>query len=148
MDFSTLSLADRLRRLAPEGLLTFGLVGCTGLLVDTTVFTLAHQAGAAPAWARALSLAVATMVTWRLNRRFTFAPSLRGGREELGRYAVVTVGAQGLSYALFLMFTALFAGLAPQACLVAAALIAAGASFAGQRFFTFAPTRTATEPRP
>ena len=86
---------------------------------------------------------IATSVTWLLNRRLTFAATGRRKREEVGRYAVVTACAQGISYGLFLVICALFPKQPPLYALFFGAAIAAFFSYAGQRFFTFAPTREA-----
>ena len=47
-------------------------VGSVGLITDMAVFTLVIGAGIHPLAARIVSLAVATVVTWRLNRALTF----------------------------------------------------------------------------
>jgi putative flippase GtrA len=115
----------------------FIAVGLGGLAVDTAVFQATLLWGMEPAYGRLVSLAVATLVTWTLNRRFTFDPTGRGRRAEFARYITVTLGAQGFSYSVFL---ALITGTAfdPRLALWTGAVLAAGASYAGQRLFTFA----------
>src|SRR5262245_13081574 len=86
---------DPLRRLIewlPRPLRFLG-VGSLGLLTDLSVFTIIHMHGVHPLLARAVSLAVATMVTWRLNRALTFDRSGRHPGEEALRYAIVTAAA-------------------------------------------------------
>jgi hypothetical protein len=75
------------------------------------VFSLCSAAGASDAAARLVSLAIATVVTWRLNRRFTFNPSGRGNHAEALRYAVVALCAQGFNLAVFLAIRALIPAL-------------------------------------
>lgn len=144
---NTASLVERLRRvaaLAPKGALWFLSVGVVGLSVDMMVFSALHDgAGLGKEAARAISLPVATVVTWTLNRRLTFGASGRKRRHEVGRYALVTVCAQGISYVTFLGVCALLPHLPPQFALLCGAAFATLFSYTGQRFFTFAPARNA-----
>ena len=135
---SRLSLAT-----GPSRFLAVGLVGLT---VDTVAFQLALAAGLEPAWARLCSLAVATMVTWTLNRRFTFARTGRRRRVELARYAVVTTGAQGFSYGVFLTLITVAPALDPQLSMWIGAGLAAVGSYLGQRLFTFAAVPAGAAP--
>src|SRR5438270_1866009 len=73
-------------------------VGGIGLLTDLTVFTLALGIDHHPLVARVVSIAVATLVTWRLNRTVTFDPTGRQQSHEALRYALVTAVAQGTNY--------------------------------------------------
>src|SRR5215469_394715 len=72
-------------------------VGGLGLITDLAVFTaiLAHSPH--PLLARVVSLAVATVVTWRLNRALTFDRSGRRLTDEAMRYAVVAASSQAVS---------------------------------------------------
>jgi putative flippase GtrA len=114
-------------------------VGGAGLVTDLAVFTLVIGAGVHPLIARLASLAVATVVTWRLNRALTFDSSGRHQSQEALRYAAVTAAAQGTNYAVFaaLVITALAA--LPQAALLAGAAAGALLSYSGHRIFSFAP---------
>ena len=93
--------------------------------------------------ARAGSLAVATLVTWGLNRLFTFAPSGRGPLHELLRYVAVALVAQGFNYGLFLILVRLDAGAHPLLCLVFSAIATAALSFTGQSLIAFRRARGA-----
>ena len=140
------NLVERLRRLAalaPKGSVAFLAVGVVGLAVDMAVFTALHAAGLDKAVARAISLSVATVVTWLLNRRVTFAATGRARHREAGRYMIVTAFAQGISFISFLAICSAFPRLAPQIALFVGAVIATLFSYSGQRFFTFAPPRDA-----
>ena len=68
-----------------------------------------HRQTPHPLLARLVSLALATLVTWRLNRALTFDRSGRRTGEEAMRYAAVAASAQAVSYAVFaaLVVTAL-----------------------------------------
>ena len=126
-------------RLWRRPLCRFLAVGLVGLSVDALVFSIFHDAGLSRALARAISLAVATAVTWRLNRSFTFAATGRRQRIELGRYAAVVLGAQGFSYATFLTLSWLAPHIHALVAILVGAVAATGFSFTGQRLFTFRP---------
>ena len=133
---------ERLLALAPKGLVRFLSIGLVGLAVDSAVFAaLFYLLHLDKALARVISMPVATCVTWLLNRRHTFEATGRAKRHEVSRYAVVTLCAQAFSYGVFLAICALMPKLPPNIALVAGAVLAAGFSYSGQRFFTFAPVR-------
>ncbi|HEY3697087.1 GtrA family protein [Phenylobacterium sp.] len=123
----------------------FLAVGCGGLATDAGLFLLLHGQGLAKPGARAVSLMAAALVTWTLNRLFTFEASGRSRRAELGRYGLVALGAQGFNYVLFLSLCAMAPHVPPLAFLLASAVAATAFSYTGQRFFTFnaAPARAA-----
>src|ERR1043165_3270065 len=81
--------------------LRFLAVGGIGLTPDLCVFTLIITGVHHPLAVRVVSLAVATVVTWRLNRALTFDRSGRQPADEALRYAAVTAVAQGTSYLVF-----------------------------------------------
>ena len=116
----------------------FLTVGLVGLAVDSGLFWSLYQTGFSLEMARALSLALATLVTWGLNRLFTFAPSGRAPIHELARYVAVALVAQGFNYGLFLILVRLDAGAHPLLCLVVSAAATAALSFTGQSLIAFA----------
>jgi putative flippase GtrA len=116
----------------------FAIVGAVGLSFDATLFSLLHAQQTPIPLARAISLICATLITWRLNRVFTFRSSNPRQGAELTRYAAVAATAQGMNYLSFLAIVGLAPDLPPVAALVMGAVCAGGFSFAGQRFFTFA----------
>src|SRR5438270_1795301 len=81
--------------------LRFIVVGGLGLTTDICIFTILIDYGSRPLLMRLISLAAATVVTWRLNRALTFDDSGRRPSDEAMRYAAVTAVAQGTSYAIF-----------------------------------------------
>lgn len=117
-------------------------VGAVGLTTDVSVFTLVLAAGFHPLAARVVSLSLATLVTWRLNRALTFDPSGRHQGEEALRYALVTAAAQGTNYAVFALLVMLAAPVWLQAALLAGAAAGACLSYAGHRVFSFAAAGT------
>jgi putative flippase GtrA len=137
--------ASRLRALAgrtPRPI-RFLAVGGVGLVADIVLFTLAVWAGVHPLLAQLVALAIATVVTWRLNRAFTFEASGRPLGEEAMRYAVVTAAAQGSSYLVFAALVMTIFAWLPQAAIVAGAAVGALVSYNGHRVFAFAPRKPA-----
>jgi putative flippase GtrA len=131
----------RLARQVPRPL-RFLLVGGAGLGANVALFTILEWEDFAPLLAELLALVVATGLTWRLNRAFTFDRSGRAQRNEAARYAAVTVVAQSTSYAIFavLASTALMA--LPQVAIFAGAAAGAFVSYNGHRLFAFAPVES------
>ena len=119
----------------------FLCVGLVGLGVDSALFWGLYKSGAAVELARALSLGVATLVTWTLNRVFTFAPSGRPPLQEMARYFAVALGAQGFNYALFLGLLRLLPEAHPLVCLAISAVATAALSFTGQSLIAFRRSR-------
>ena len=117
-------------------------VGAVGLTVDLCVFTILIGYAPRPLLMRLLSLAAATLVTWRLNRALTFDPSQRHQGEEALRYAVVTAASQGTSYAVFAALVLTVFAWLPQAALLIGAVIGALVGYNGHRLFAFAPRGT------
>lgn len=134
-------LVRRAMALAPKGLTRFLVVGVGGLTVDIAVLWLLERMGLGHALARAASLGVATVVTWALNRQFTFGDSGRDARAELGRYALVALVAQSVNYLVFLGVCAAWPAINHSLAAFAGAVVATVFSYSGQRFFTFAPDR-------
>jgi putative flippase GtrA len=118
-------------------------VGSIGLLTDLTIFTVAIGAGLHPLLGRLASMAVATVVTWRLNRALTFEPSGRHQSKEAVRYACVTAIAAGTNYAVFAALVVAVLRPWPQAAVLAGAAAGATLSYTGHRLFSFARCRAA-----
>ena len=132
---------DPLRELAerlPRPLRFLG-VGAAGLATDFCIFVILMGYQPRPLLMRLVSLAAATLVTWRLNRALTFDRSGRKQHDEAMRYAAVTVAAQGTSYAVFAALVLTVLGWLPQAALVIGAAAGALVSYTGHRLFAFAP---------
>src|SRR5882757_3355329 len=93
-------------------------VGGLGLATDFCIFTILNGYQPRPLIMRLVSLAVATLVTWRLNRALTFDRSGRNQHDEAMRYAAVTAISQGTSYAVFAALVLTVLGWLPQAALL------------------------------
>lgn len=126
-------------------------VGGIGLAVDLSVFTiLTLLFSMGPLTARIGSLAVATLVTWRLNRALTFERSGRRLSDEAARYGLVTLAAQGTSYATFATLVLTILATVPQGgqiALVVGAALGAIVSYNGHRLFAFAPAASSSPTR-
>jgi putative flippase GtrA len=141
---------DPLRGLAvvlPRPLRFLG-VGSLGLATDLGVFTLVLAHTPHPLLARLVSLAVATLVTWRLNRALTFDRSGRRAADEAMRYAMVAASAQAVSYGLFAILVVTVLAAMPQLAVLIGAAAAALFSYAGQSLFAFRPRQSPAPHRP
>jgi putative flippase GtrA len=131
------ALAERLPRA-----FRFVGVGALGLITDLGVFTYVIAYWPHPLAARVVSLAVATLVTWRLNRALTFDKSGRHQTDEAARYAAVAATAQGVSYAVFAVLVLTVMARHPQVALLIGAGIGALFSYNGHRLFAFKPSQS------
>ena len=89
--------------------------------------------------ARLISLAVATLVTWRLNRALTFDRSGRRAADEAMRYAAVAAAAQAMSYGVFAVLVVTLLAATPQLAVIVGAAAGALVSYSGQALFAFRP---------
>src|SRR4051794_30417483 len=136
---SSQPLPDRLR--AAAGRLPrpfrFLMVGGFGLITDIGLFTLLFAGGMHALVARPFSLALATLVTWRLNRDLTFAESGRHQADEAARYAFVAAVAQGIGYLIFAVLALTVFSKIPQIAIVIGAATVTLISYNGQRLIAF-----------
>ena len=124
----------------------FLMVGGCGLVTDVGFFTLLFAYGMHPLIARAFSLGLATVVTWRLNRDLTFNDSGRHQADEAVRYALVAGVAQGLGYAIFAILALTVFSKIPQIAIVIGAVAVTFISYNGQRLIAFAPRKASARP--
>ncbi len=122
-------------------------VGALGLITDLAVFTLAFSHGMPPLAARLVSLGVATLVTWRLNRALTFDRSGRRQSDEAARYAAVAATAQAVSYGVFAVLVVVAPAARPQLALLIGAAAGALFSYTGQVLFAFRRRHPIVAPR-
>lgn len=87
-------------------LVKFGVVGALAYVVDVSVFNLLRYAGPGllegkPLTAKALSVAVATLVAWWGNRHWTFRRRQRGvtARRELALFVAMNAVGMGIALA-------------------------------------------------
>ena len=83
-------------------IIRFGVVGSVGFAVDGGVLALLVAAGVDPYLARAFSFPVAVVVTWLLNRNWTFAATERGNPIwQFRRYLSVQIFGNLANYAVY-----------------------------------------------
>jgi putative flippase GtrA len=136
----------RLVQILPRPIRFLG-VGGLGLATDLTIFTLVVAHANHPLLARLVSLAVATLVTWRLNRALTFDRSGRPPATEAMRYAMVAAAAQAASYTVFATLVVTILAATPQLAVIAGAAIGALVSYNGQVLFAFRPPPPTVAPQ-
>jgi len=125
----------------------FLMVGGFGLITDIGFFTLLFAFGMHALIARAFSLALATVVTWRLNRHLTFTESGRHQADEAARYALVAAIAQGIGYLIFAVLALTVFSNIPQIAIVIGAVTVTLISYNCQRLIAFAPRKASTPVR-
>lgn len=119
----------------------FLLVGGTGFLVDAGLTELLVAAGLHPLAARAAAFALAVLVTYGLNRRFTFAAARPARAAEGGRYLAVNLAAMGVNYAVFAAVLAAVPGVRPFLAVACGSAVALAVSYAGYSRFVFSGPR-------
>ena len=134
------------RRLLQSPVLTnlvkFLSVGVVGLAVDLGLFSLLEWLGVNFMIARAVSLPIATLVTWTLNRRHTFEATGRKAHQEAMRYVLVTAVAQSVNYGVMALAALVLPHLPHVIAAFVGSVVATLFSYTGQRFFTFAPDKS------
>jgi putative flippase GtrA len=117
----------------------FICVGSLGLITDFGTFSALIAQFHQPLVVRLVSISLATLVTWRLNRALTFDSSGRRQHKEAMRYAVVTAFAQGFNYLIFTSLVLTVLAHQPHAALLVGSFSAAFFTYFGHRLFAFAP---------
>jgi len=115
----------------------FVLVGTLGFVVDAGItLTLIHR-GIDPYTARVFAIALAMMVTWRLNRALTFDTSNSNQTREGFRYFSVALIAAALNYAIYAGLLIAVPSVAPLVALMIAIATVTVLSFLGYRYLVF-----------
>lgn len=123
----------RVSRVLSGQLIRFGIVGIAGFLVDVGLTVLLAQAGLPPWAARPPAIAVATVLTWGMNRGFTFR--VDAPVRSLVPYAFVAGASAMINYGLFIF--AVEMGHSIIASIAFATAVSMIASFIGYRRFAF-----------
>jgi putative flippase GtrA len=123
-------------------------VGSLGLVTDFGTFSALIAQFDQPLLVRLVSIGLATLVTWRLNRALTFDSSGRRQHQEAMRYAIVTAFAQGFNYLVFTSLVLTVLAQLPHVALLVGSFSAAFLTYFGHRLFAFAPTAAVLEPAP
>lgn len=121
-------------------LLRFGLVGVLGFAVDAGVMqALVTFAGWGPVQARAVSIPVAVLATWALNRTITFRDSDAPVLRSLARYIAVSATGAAVNFVVYtgLVLSSRTMAAAPLAALAIASIVALLVNFLGSKHFAF-----------
>jgi putative flippase GtrA len=89
-------------------LVRFGLVGGSAAALDFAVLMTVIHFGGSRYFSRVISVGMAMVYTWALNRRLTFATVAAPSWREFGHYVAVTLA--GVTINLVLYSTALWVG--------------------------------------
>lgn len=118
--------------------MSFGAVGAVGFATDAAALTLLIRLFSFDAFlARVLSIACALMVTWLLNRQWTFPPSRRGAALEGARYGTVGLGSSLVNYLVYSAILLLFPAVPALGAMVCASAAATLISFLGYSRLVF-----------
>ena len=128
----------------PARVLSFGAVGATGLIVDTSVYLGLQWVGLGHLLARFLSFWPAVTWNWRLNRALTFRdrpPAARGA--QWARFAVSSLIGLATNVGSYALLTALVDFFASQRllALIAGVVIGSAANYATATRFVYLERR-------
>ncbi|WP_307138009.1 GtrA family protein [Pseudoroseomonas cervicalis] len=124
--------------------LRFGIVGASGVVVDTAMLYLALGLGAGLYGGRVLSYLVAASWNWALNRAWTFrqARSAPAGRQ-WALFLLVNLGGFALNYGCYALLVGFWtlAAAHPAIAVAAGALAGMAGNFLASRHFVFRAPR-------
>ena len=115
----------------------FGIVGGIGFVVDAGVVTGLIHSGLDPFSSRVFSMVIATLVTWRLNRSFTFTPSRTSQASEGVRYAMVAAAAALANYLIYAALVMSSIHVIPAVAVAIASGISMWISYFGYSYIAF-----------
>lgn len=116
----------------------FLLGGALAFLTDAAMLTaLTRVAGLSPFAARPMSICVAMVVSWAINRTITFSQTVPPSVAEFGRFAAVAWSAQVVNYGVFAVLLLAIPGLEPVLALALACLVSMIFSFNGYKHGVF-----------
>jgi putative flippase GtrA len=129
---------DHLRQARLRHIGGFVLAGSLAFLTDIGVLVMLTKfAGISPFVARIVSISIAMLVSWGVNRTLTFPTAAPPSLSEFGRFASVAWSASLFNYAVF-GAVLLLSPATPEVFAVGVSAVAAmAASYAGMRFAVF-----------
>lgn len=118
--------------------LRFCIVGVLAAAVDIGVLSAGLAIGLSPFLARAISLPLAMLAAWQLNRRFTFGASSHSIPREAAAYVSVATAAAAVNYGVYSAILLIFPGVLPALATLVAIGVSMWISFFGFQHLTFA----------
>jgi putative flippase GtrA len=142
MSASASSVWNRRRHLR-----TFVIAGALAFLIDAGVFVvLTRGAKLDPLAGRIFAISAAMLVSWLLNRTFTFRVSEPPSWREFLRFTAMAITVAALNYAIFAVLL-MIAKMTPIAALIVSAIAAACFAYYCMRYAVFAVGVGTTRPR-
>ena len=134
-------IATRLRSLSQEDFRHYGgfvLAGGTAFLVDISILHLQTDLfDVDPLLARPISILIAMVVSWWINRTITFSVGRPPSFAEFAQFAAVVWVAQAVNYALFATILLALPETIPAVAVAAATSVSMCISYMGYRFGVF-----------
>lgn len=128
--------------------LRFGVVGTVGFAVDSAIVLILVSQGVDALLARAFSFPTAVVVTWWLNRNWTFAAtSNASSKRQFTTYFLIQIIGIITNFAVYAVILH-FIGVSPIKAFFAlgfGALVSLVVNFSGSRLFVFSPDVGSTE---
>lgn len=121
-------------------IIRFGAVGGVGFVVDGSLLAVLVGSGVDPYLARALSFPVAVVVTWLLNRNWTFRDSRDASRKgQFRRYLGVQIVGSLTNYLIYSIFITFFGTAAIMVFwgFAIGSAVGSALNFAGARYVAF-----------
>lgn len=112
-------------------------MGGIGFVVDAGLTTTLIHIGLDPFTARVVAIAVAMLVTWRLNRAITFGASDTSQKSEGARYFAVALSAAAVNYTVYAALMLAFPVLMPAIAVALATGVSMVVSYLGFSRFAF-----------
>ena len=113
------------------------MVGGLGFVVDAGLTVTLIQADLDPFSARLIAIALAMLVTWRLNRAVTFGASNTSQKTEGVRYSAVALTAAAINYVSYAALILTIPAIMPVFAIAVATGLSMTVSYLGYAHFAF-----------
>ena len=80
----------------------FSVVGVTALIFETCLIFVLYKIGIDPKYGRIISIPLAILLTWYLNRTFTFKNKNQKKIKQYGKYFFVIIFGISINYSIYL----------------------------------------------
>ncbi|MGF1649436.1 MAG: GtrA family protein [Hyphomicrobiaceae bacterium] len=123
------------------------IAGSVALLVDLAVLNALMAFGLSAGFARLFAVTLAMIVSWIINRTYTFPVGVPPTLREFLSFAGVSWVSQAVNYTTFLVLLALVPGLSPTLAVLGACGVAVLVAVAGFKYVVFRKAGQSTEAR-